>query len=381
MGTTLTGTTPQDTYDSLIKVTDNGPLSGTAKYLSDGLGNDSILSLSTTALGIGTASPTSLAQLNGTAGTTHLRISEAGSTIGFFGGANGIIGGATGSMAVRAEAGLILSSQGNAQTMTLTSTGNVGIGTSAPATTLSVAKSSNSGSGSTFPRLSVLNTLATQGDGSTTFNFSDVQVSSGDGAVNMFLATTYAAGTWAPSGQLNVSTNHPLVFKTNNTEVARLTAAGVLDLAQGQIKFPATQVASADPNTLDDYEEGTWTMGVSFGGASVGVTYSANTGTYTKIGRQVTVNGNMTLTSKGSSTGLARITGLPFVIGSGGSYSGIASVNFENITFTGQFQPIASVGDTVIVPQFVTEAGVNNNTSDANFSDTSRIAINFTYFV
>jgi hypothetical protein len=58
MGTTLTGTTPQDTYDSLIKVTDNGPLSGTAKYLSDGLGNDSALALSTTAVGIGTNTPT-----------------------------------------------------------------------------------------------------------------------------------------------------------------------------------------------------------------------------------------------------------------------------------------------------------------------------------
>jgi hypothetical protein len=47
MGTTLTGTTPANTYDSLIKVTDNGPISGTAKYLSDGLGNDSVLALST----------------------------------------------------------------------------------------------------------------------------------------------------------------------------------------------------------------------------------------------------------------------------------------------------------------------------------------------
>jgi hypothetical protein len=54
MGTTLTGTTPATTYDSLIKVTDNGPLSGTAKYLSDGLGNDSALAVSTTAVGIGT---------------------------------------------------------------------------------------------------------------------------------------------------------------------------------------------------------------------------------------------------------------------------------------------------------------------------------------
>jgi hypothetical protein len=34
MGTTLTGTTPQDTYDSLIKVGDNGPIDGTLKRLS-----------------------------------------------------------------------------------------------------------------------------------------------------------------------------------------------------------------------------------------------------------------------------------------------------------------------------------------------------------
>jgi hypothetical protein len=52
MGTTLTGTTPQDTYDSLIKVTDNGPIGATAKLLTDGLGNDSVLYLGTAGLGI-----------------------------------------------------------------------------------------------------------------------------------------------------------------------------------------------------------------------------------------------------------------------------------------------------------------------------------------
>jgi hypothetical protein len=53
MGTSLFGTTPQDTYDSLIKVTDNGPLTTVhSKSLSDGLGNDSTLSLSTTAASI-----------------------------------------------------------------------------------------------------------------------------------------------------------------------------------------------------------------------------------------------------------------------------------------------------------------------------------------
>ena len=58
MGTSLTGLTPSTTYDALIKVGDNGALSATAKVLSDGLGNDSILSLSTDKVGIGTSSPT-----------------------------------------------------------------------------------------------------------------------------------------------------------------------------------------------------------------------------------------------------------------------------------------------------------------------------------
>jgi hypothetical protein len=65
MGTTLTGTKPKDTYDSLIKVTDNGPISGTAKYLSDGLGNDLPISVSTTNVGIGTSSPAQALDVNG----------------------------------------------------------------------------------------------------------------------------------------------------------------------------------------------------------------------------------------------------------------------------------------------------------------------------
>jgi hypothetical protein len=81
MGTTLTGTTIQDTYDGLIKVTDNGPLSATAKLLTDGLGNDSALSLSTTAVGVGITTPTARAHVRGTgstAATTTLRVENSG---------------------------------------------------------------------------------------------------------------------------------------------------------------------------------------------------------------------------------------------------------------------------------------------------------------
>lgn len=92
-------------------------------------------------------------------------------------------------------------------------------------------------------------------------------------------------------------------------------ASGLITLGSGQLKFPATQNPSTDANTLDDYEEGTWTPTLRFGGNSVGMTYSTQTGTYVKVGRHVTIGGNITLSAKGSSTGAATIGGLPFAAG------------------------------------------------------------------
>jgi hypothetical protein len=105
-------------------------------------------------------------------------------------------------------------------------TGYVGIGTNNPTNTLSIEKSNNSGSGADYPRIKVMNTLATQGDGSSTFNFADINISSGNEAVNMFLSTTYAAGLWAPSGILNVATNHDFQIRTAATERMRIKNDG-----------------------------------------------------------------------------------------------------------------------------------------------------------
>ena len=81
----------------------------------------------------------------------------------------------------------------------------------------------------------------------------------------------------------------------------------------GQLSFPAAQNPSVDANTLDDYEEGVWTPALKFGGNSVGMTYASTpVGRYTKIGRTVFATGTLTLTAKGSSTGSATITVLPF---------------------------------------------------------------------
>jgi hypothetical protein len=78
MGTSLNGTTPQSTYPSLIKVTDNTALSATAKYLSDGQGNDSALSLSIDKVGIGTNAPNSLLNVIGSGSVSGIRVNTFG---------------------------------------------------------------------------------------------------------------------------------------------------------------------------------------------------------------------------------------------------------------------------------------------------------------
>jgi hypothetical protein len=86
---------------------------------------------------------------------------------------------------------------------------------------------------------------------------------------------------------------------------------------------------------LDDYEEGTWTPGVTFGGGSTGMTFAGyQGGKYTKIGNRVFFTAQMRLTAKGSSTGTALLTGLPFA--SAGGNQGISSVSFfvDSLTYT-----------------------------------------------
>jgi hypothetical protein len=92
------------------------------------------------------------------------------------------------------------------------------------------------------------------------------------------------------------------------------------------ISFPATQVASADPNSLDDYEEGTW-VPLQGSGLTVVGSYSS-TGTYTKIGRQVTVQGVIQgSTSVAMAAFLQLCTGLPFSANGQGIGTGINEAN------------------------------------------------------
>lgn len=84
-------------------------------------------------------------------------------------------------------------------------------------------------------------------------------------------------------------------------------------LGQNGIPFPASQNASSDPNTLDDYEEGTVTFTLGDGTNNYNLVLNDNS--YTKIGRLVVVTVHLTWDSIGSAgASNLRITGLPFSV-------------------------------------------------------------------
>lgn len=146
----------------------------------------------------------------------------------------------------------------------------------------------------------------------------------------------------------------------------------------GQIPFPATQNASAGANVLDDYEEGTFTPALKFGGSATGITYTYQVGTYTKVGRVVMFQAGISLTSKGAQTGAATITALPFTNVTQLQTS-VAISDVSVITYTGiMFASIDSGGTQVSLFQ-TSEAGTKTTITDANFANTSLITVSGCY--
>jgi hypothetical protein len=151
------------------------------------------------------------------------------------------------------------------------------------------------------------------------------------GGTNAYEITSANVHTWSNVGGVG-GTAMTLNSTGLGVGVVPSAGKGALQLSSG-INFPATQVASSDANTLDDYEEGTWT-GTLKGSVSDPTTPVTATGKYTKIGRQVfveiTFNGVNTTGASGNIT----VTGLTFPCGSNINGVGVVSLN-QIGTFTG----------------------------------------------
>ena len=141
------------------------------------------------------------------------------------------------------------------------------------------------------------------------------------------------------------------------------------------ITFPATQYASSNPNTLDDYEEGTWTPVLKLGASNQTLTGSINA-KYTKVGNIVNFFAELYFTKVG--TGDFSVTAMPFVS---------AAIRQCNVNFYFQFYTSSmpsthkltymESSGTSFNPQFMPAGGTQTvNINDTHFTGST----NYFYF-
>ena len=126
----------------------------------------------------------------------------------------------------------------------------------------------------------------------------------------------------------------------------------------------------ADANIIDDYEEGTFTPVMKFGGSNTGMSVGSMAGIYTKIGRMVYGTLRFTMTGKGSSTGQLAFHDLPFAVGDALSTTSVQG-GFALQYLQGG---IGSIHEVMAYPWEGTSEmrvykRVNNNDATATFTD------------
>jgi len=132
---------------------------------------------------------------------------------------------------------------------------------------------------------------------------------------------------------------------------------------------------------MDWYEEGSITPVLTFGGGSTGITYSIQTGLFTRIGRQVFFSIDLQLSSKGSSTGNASITGLPYTESTTTSHTVCVPFVTALTTTLGDVIAGAISGTSLGLYSSSTDGGGNSNVNETHFAATTRLILTGNYTV
>lgn len=142
-----------------------------------------------------------------------------------------------------------------------------------------------------------------------------------------------------------------------------------------------TFAAGAAGSIISAYQQGTWTPGISFGGGTTGITYSAQTGVYTQIGNILIAGFNVSLSNKGSSTGDARVTGLPVSMGTN-AHQFTCVLGGGLVTLTAGYSVLLARGTTSATTLDITQFGTGVGyivASNTHFANTSGISGTIVY--
>jgi len=290
-------------------------------------------------LGIGTTSPafklevkqtgSTTAQFERTDGVYSISLKGTGTT------ANGALGMATNDM--------VLLTNGS-ERLRLDSSGNLGLGSGA------ISGWANSRVFQTDPTFSAISTdTASDGNFSLSWNAYATAADTWKYRNTGLTANRYriAQGTFQWYTAASGTAGDTISF-TQSLAVGKgtsLALEGATSQSGTGITFPATQLASSDANTLDDYEEGTWTPSFTFLTAGdFSATYSQQVGTYTRIGNRVTVNCTIVSTAFTFTTASSsfRVLGLPFTSeGTSGNQSHGALAT-TGVTYTSGYTMVVS---------------------------------------
>ncbi|MFY8212472.1 MAG: beta strand repeat-containing protein, partial [Candidatus Nanopelagicus sp.] len=264
---------------------------------------------------INSTSAASAVILNSTnAGGTALNIQNSGTVNSLLGGYNSIVGsGNATDIMLSATQGVLAFGTGASSTerMRIDSSGRLLVGTTSTTT-------SSSQSGEVYSTGAVGFLLTN----TTAANFAlSVKNEGTSGTRNLI---NFYEGTGGGTARANISFDsaNSLTFSTAGT--ARIS----IPIDAGGIKFPATQSASSNANTLDDYEEGNWTV---TDGSGAGLTISqSGVNFYTKIGRMVYLSLYVTYPTTSNSNNAA--INLPFMANTAGSYGYLVGRAQNNIS-------------------------------------------------
>jgi hypothetical protein len=167
----------------------------------------------------------------------------------------------------------------------------------------------------------------------------------------------------------------------NSTNTNVITGAGAL--TYDDISFTGSGKL-INTTTQSVFNSASFTPVLKFGGGTTGITYSNQYGKYYRVGNLVTFSIYIALTSKGSSTGSATVTGLPFLSFNDGAeydYTMPAWGGMTVATATSLIADLPANSATLSLFFLVATTGAITALADTNFSDTTTFKISGSYFV